>query len=154
MAVLEHFLEIIPRHRRALEQLREQKKRDALGGIGWAALRDEEDTFTLEQICAPLLERGLIEDLTGTEMGSNGKFFVRITPLGLLCLGMGYMLKVPRVTTEAEIKKYIEELPKPADGIILNTTPEDNHGRRSGGEDTREQGKEAADARDAHPQDG
>jgi hypothetical protein len=130
MAVLEHFLEIIPRHRRALEQLREQKKRDALGGIGWAALRDEEDTFTLEQICAPLLERGL------------------------LCLGMGYMLKVPRVTTEAEIKKYIEELPKPADGIILNTTPEDNHGRRSGGEDTREQGKEAADARDAHPQDG
>ena len=105
MSVMDQFMQITPRHQLALEVLREHKKRDYLGGIGWAALRDEDEPFSLEQIVVPLLERGLVEDLTRTELGVNaGKLFCRITPLGVYCLGVGYMLKEPRIITEASMK--------------------------------------------------
>jgi hypothetical protein len=98
------FIVIPPRHRRALEMLREQKQRDLLGSIGRGALRDEDDPFTLEQIAEPLLQRGLIEDLTWTDLGAGGKYFVRITRLGEICLGLGYMLRETRKTTLEEMK--------------------------------------------------
>jgi hypothetical protein len=102
-------MEIPPRHRRALEMLREQKTRDSLGGIGKGALRDEDEPFTLEQIADPLLQRGLIEDLTWTDLGAGGKYFVRITPLGEACLGLGYMLRETRKATLAECKGIAEQ---------------------------------------------
>jgi hypothetical protein len=101
--IKDRFMQIPPRHQRALEMLREQRTRDPLGAIGAGALRDEDDPFTLEQIANPLWERGLIEDLTGTEMETAGRYFVRITPLGLVCLGLGYMLREPRKATEHEM---------------------------------------------------
>ena len=123
MTVRAQFIEILPRHRRALEMLASialDAKRDILGCIGFLALRDEGDQFTLEQIAEPLLVRGLIEDLSGTEMGDSGKYFVRITPLGAFCLGVGLMLRDSRKSTVAEMKKYLTPeagdvaIPRPA----------------------------------------
>lgn len=123
MTVRAKFVEILPRHRRALEMLASialDAKRDIFGCIGFPALRDEDDVFTLEQIVDPLLVRGLIEDLTGTEMGDSGKYFVRITPLGAFCLGVGLMLRDARKSTPEEMKKYLTPIegdvaiPRPA----------------------------------------
>lgn len=101
---------IIPRHLRILGALIERRRIDQFGCIGWKGLLDDPETFTTNQIFTPLLERGLIEDMTET-MGAGGKYFVRITPLGQFCYGIGYMLRDARATTEAEIQKYI--LPPP-----------------------------------------
>jgi hypothetical protein len=110
---------IIPRHLRVLQELAAQKKKDYLGGIGWGALRDEDDLFTYEQLITPLLDRGLIEDLTATELGPAGKYFVRITPLGTVCLGMGLMLRDARKVTDAELKALAIPAPAPpAEEII------------------------------------
>lgn len=110
MSVSDHFMPIPPRHRRCLEFLQGQRKFDLYGAIGTRALRDEDEPFSLEQIVGPLYERGLVEDLTETELGhSAGRYFTRITKLGEICLGLGYMLRDPRKTTEAEIKKYSEQ---------------------------------------------
>ena len=98
------FVVIPPRHLRALKMLVEQKGRDRFGGIGIGALRDEDEPFTLEHITDPLFSRGLIEDLTGTEMESSGKYFVRITRLGEVCLGLGIMLRESRKTTDVEMR--------------------------------------------------
>jgi hypothetical protein len=84
--------------------LLEQRKHDGLGSIGKGALRDEDEPFTLEQIVDPLFERGLIEDLTWTDLGEGGKYFVRLTKLGEACLGMGIMLREVRKTTYNEWK--------------------------------------------------
>jgi hypothetical protein len=106
MPVSDRFMPIPPRHQRALELLREQRKHDGLGCIGTGALRDDDDDpFTIEQIAGPLFERGLIEDLTWTDLGEGGKYFVRITNAGLVCLGLGYMLREPRKVSEAELKR-------------------------------------------------
>jgi hypothetical protein len=119
MATRAQFMEIIPRHRRALEFLAAlalQPGRDPLGCIGVAALRDEDEPFTLEQIVNPLFDRGLIEDLTATELGRGGKYFVRITKLGAFCLGLGIMLRDARKSSELEIKKLLQppaEMPEP-----------------------------------------
>ena len=153
MAAIDAFMPIIPRHQKALSLLRDQKQKDILGGIGWNALREKGEPFTLEQIAAPLLDRGLIEDLTATELGNGGKFFVRITPLGLYCLGLGYMLKNPRITTETEMKN----LAASQGGNMLSAPQEvddDEQRGTSGGEDAGEQGSEAANTRDACSQNG
>jgi hypothetical protein len=105
-------MHIIPRHLRVLQELAAQKKKDQLGGIGWGALRDEDDPLTYQQLFIPLIERGLIEDLTGTELGTAGKYFVRLTPLGSVCLSMGVMLRAPRPADAAELKAL--HLPPPA----------------------------------------
>ena len=110
----EQFMTIIPRHLRVLQELQKQKKRDAFGGIGWGALRDEDDPFTYDQLFPPLIERGLIEDLTATELGPAGKYFVRITPLGTVCLGMGIMLRDARKVTEPELKALNIPEPQPS----------------------------------------
>jgi hypothetical protein len=107
------FIEMIPRHRRALEMLVAQKKRDSFGGIGVGALRDEDEPFTLEEIVQPLWERGLVEDLTQTELGSGGKYFVRITRLGEVCLGLGYMLRERRKATQDELQQLAGAQPAP-----------------------------------------
>jgi len=107
MSASEHFMPIIPRHKRLLEDLRAQKARDFLGGIGWGALKDEDEPFTYEELFTPLMQRGLIEDLSATELGAGGKYFVRITALGERCLSLGVMLKYPRHTTEQEIQKIL-----------------------------------------------
>jgi hypothetical protein len=108
------FMAIPLRHRRALEMLVEQKRRDRFGGIGIGALRDEDDVLTLEQIMQPLWERGLIEDLTQTEMGNSGKYFARITRLGEICLQVGFMLRDVRSVTEAEMKLLEGDVPASA----------------------------------------
>lgn len=107
----EKFMPIPPRYLRALQMLVEQKKRDQLGGIGVGALREEDEPITLEQLVNPLWERGLVEDLTDTELGPPGKYFVRITALGVLCLDFGLMLREPRKVTEAEINGLRLESP-------------------------------------------
>lgn len=116
-SIKDKFMVIPPRHQRALELLAviaRQPSRDILGAIGVAALRDEDEPFTLEQIVQPLWERGLIEDLTETELGSGGRYFVRITTLGVVCLGLGMMLRDPRKVTEAEIQGLQLEMPTEA----------------------------------------
>jgi hypothetical protein len=110
MPISDHFMPIPPRHRRALEMLAVialQPNRDILGAIGTGALLDEDEPFTLEQIVLPLSKRGLIEDLSHTELGAGGLYFIRITELGKICLGLGYMLREPRRTSPEEIKKYL-----------------------------------------------
>jgi hypothetical protein len=67
-------------------------------------MRDEDDVLTLEQIIDPLWERGLIEDLTWTDLKDSGKYFLRLTQLGDICLSLGYMLREPRKVTLAEMK--------------------------------------------------
>lgn len=116
-SVKDRFMLIPPRHKRALEMLAiiaRQPNRDIHGAIGVAALRDEDEPFTLEQIVQPLWDRGLIEDLTETELGSGGKYFVRITKLGEMCLSMGYMPREPRKTTDGEMKGLKGEVEHPA----------------------------------------
>ena len=98
------YMPIPPRHARALGMLIEQWKRDRLGAIGMGALREDDDTLTLEQIVQPLWDRGLIEDLTATEMGQPGKYFVRITPLGKVCFDVGHMPRDPRKPSDDELK--------------------------------------------------
>lgn len=106
------LIPIIPRHLRVLGALIERRRIDQFGCIGWKGLLDDPETFTMDQIFKPLVERGLIEDMTQT-MGNGGTYFVRITPLGQFCYGIGYMIKDARPTTEAEIKKYITTPAKP-----------------------------------------
>jgi hypothetical protein len=103
MSVSQLFMPIPPRHRRALEMLADKKKCDTLGGIGVGAIRDEDDVFTLEQIVTPLWERGLVEDLTETELGASGRFFIRLTRTGEICLALGVMLRDSRKITVAEL---------------------------------------------------
>ena len=105
------LIAIIPRHLRILGALIERRKVDMFGCIGWRGLLDDPESFTMEQIFRPLVERGLIEDMSNTEMGGAGSYFVRITPLGQFCYGIGYMIKDARVTTELEIQKYISGTP-------------------------------------------
>jgi hypothetical protein len=107
------LIAIIPRHLRILGALIERRKIDQFGAIGWRGLMDDPETFTMDQLFKPLRDRGLVEDLSA-EMGNGGTYFVRITKLGQFCYGIGYMLKDPRPTTEAEIRKYITELPRPS----------------------------------------
>jgi hypothetical protein len=99
-----NFMVIPPRHLRALEMLRAQRLHDSLGAIGKDAMRDEDDVLTLEQIVDPLWERGLIEDLTWTDLREGGKYFLRLTQLGDICLSLGYMLREPRKVTLAEMR--------------------------------------------------
>jgi hypothetical protein len=100
----EKFMVIPPRYQRALEMLRAQRLRDPFGAIGTGAMRDEDDIFTLEQIVTPLWERGLIEDLTWTDLKEGGKYFVRLTQLGDICLSLGYMLRETRKVTLGEMR--------------------------------------------------
>jgi hypothetical protein len=112
LSLSEHFMPIIPRHIRLLERLHDQLKADQYGGIGWRGLMDENEPFTIDQLFKPLMERGMVEDLSKTDLGKAGVYFVRITPLGLKCLHLGVMLKEQRVTTEQEIAKYITAPPQ------------------------------------------
>lgn len=105
------LIAIIPRHLRILGRLIEIRRTDQYGCIGWRGLLDDPETFTMDQLFKPLIERGLIEDLSSTPMGHAGTYFVRITPLGQFCYGIGYMIKDARVTTELEIQKYISGTP-------------------------------------------
>ena len=107
------LIPIIPRHLRILGALIARRKVDMFGCIGWKGLLDDPETFTMDEIFRPLVVRGLIEDMSATQLGNAGSYFVRITPLGQFCYGIGYMLKDARPTTEAEIKKYISTPTKP-----------------------------------------
>jgi hypothetical protein len=121
VSVSEHFVPIIPRHRRLLEKLREQLKVDEYGGMGWRGLMDEDEEFTIDQLFKPLMERGMVEDLSHTALGNAGIYFVRITRTGLKCLSLGVMPKDPRPTTELEIDKYITA--PPADVVMQMIAP-------------------------------
>ena len=81
-----HFTcSITPRHQR-LAALDAQRKVDHLGGIGWKALIDDDEAFDAEMLFLLALMRGLIEDLSKTDLGpAGGRLFVRITPLGRVC---------------------------------------------------------------------
>jgi hypothetical protein len=128
---------IIPRHLRILGALIERRKVDMFGCIGWKGLLDDPESFTMDQIFRPLVERGLIEDMSSTEMGNAGSYFVRITPLGQFCYCIGYMLKEPRVASELEIKKYISDvapMPKvPQEAFDVIKKAADEAERISGG---------------------
>jgi hypothetical protein len=115
------LIPIIPRHLRILAALIERRKVDMFGCIGWKGLLDDPEMFTMDEIFRPLVVRGLIEDMCGTEMGNAGTYFVRITPLGQFCYGIGYMLKDARPTTEAEIQKYISGTPTRFEEIPAQT---------------------------------
>jgi hypothetical protein len=107
---MDMFMPIIPRHTRLLQRLVEQKKNDKYGMIGWRGLMDAEEPYTIDQLFKPLLERGLVEDLSKTEMGGPGIYFVRITPMGEHCLSLGYMLKAPRPMNAADLKTLPAEV--------------------------------------------
>jgi len=112
VSLSEHFMPIIPRHIRLLEKLRDQLRVDMLGGIGWRGLMDENEPLTVDQLFKPLMDRGLIEDLSHTPLGPAGIYFVRITSIGVRCLNLGLMLKEPRITTDQEMNKYVTAPPK------------------------------------------
>jgi hypothetical protein len=119
------FMQIPPRHQRTLEMLAviaKQPHRDIHGAVGIAALRDEDEPFTLEQIVDPLMERGLIENLSETELGTGGRYFVRITRFGEMCLGLGYMLRESRKPTQVEIKTLSDGLPRENAATALGET--------------------------------
>jgi hypothetical protein len=97
----------MPRHQRLLLALWEQRKYDPFGGIGWRGLMDEDEQFTPEQLYSPLLERGLVEDCREAHQSENGKYFVRITPLGIACMSVGYMLRDPRPMSGGEMKMIV-----------------------------------------------
>jgi hypothetical protein len=103
--ISEQFIHIMPRHQRLLAALFEQRKYDPFGGIGWRALMDEDEQFTPEQLFGPLLERGLIEDLTEAHKMASGKYFVHITALGIACMNFGQMLREPRRPDSHELKQ-------------------------------------------------
>jgi hypothetical protein len=135
MATTEHFVQILPRHMRLLERLIEQQKVDLHGGIGWRGLIEGEDDWTMDDLFLPLLQRGLIEDLTAIpEFGEKaGKYFVRITPIGKVCAAYGWMLKDRHKGTEHEFHKFAGELPAPQDSSPAQQTtsaipPQDNAG--------------------------
>ena len=90
-------------HQRLLTRLVEQYKVDPYGSIGWRGLLDEDEAFTMDQLFKPMVERGLVEDLT-QQMGASGVYFVHITPLGKLCLSLGMILKECRVMTPDDMK--------------------------------------------------
>jgi hypothetical protein len=100
---------MIPRHERLLKRLVEQKGIDRYGGIGWRGLMDENELYTIDQLFKPLIERGLVEDLSATELGQRGTYFVRITPLGEHCLSLGLMLLEPRSMTPREMAVIARE---------------------------------------------
>lgn len=111
MTLREKFMVIIPPHRRVLERLLAQKLVDALGMLGKAAVRGDNDVLTLAELTQPLLDRGMIEDLTKTEMGASGRLFLRITRIGELCLDMGVMLRDARCFTIEELSGLAEKAP-------------------------------------------
>lgn len=115
MAMTEHFVEILPRHQRLLERLIEQKKVDMLGAIGWRGLLEGDDDWTMDELFQPLIERGLVEDLTANpDFGAKGgQYFVRITALGNMCASFGWMPKVRHKTSTGEFLKFSGELPRP-----------------------------------------
>jgi hypothetical protein len=122
MTTLEQFMVITPRHQRVLTELNAvkataQKMGDTLDAIGWGALRDEDDPFSYDQLFGPLLNRGMIEDLTATELGSGGKYFVRITQLGIVCMSLGLMLRDERKPT---INESLELLNRHPNGRTLS----------------------------------
>jgi hypothetical protein len=131
MAMTEHFMQILPRHMRLLERLIEQQKKDLHGGIGWRGLIEGDDDWTMDDLFVPLLERGLIEDLTSTpDFGPKaGKYFVRITPVGKMCAAFGWMLKDRHKATEKEFQKFSAELakPEPQPLKIVNNPPTAEH---------------------------
>ena len=106
MSVSELFMPIIPRHQKLLTRLIEQFKVDPYGSIGWRGLLEENEAFTIDQLFKPLVDRGLVEDLT-EHMGRSGTYFVHITKLGMICQAMGVMLKEPRILTGDEVTKYL-----------------------------------------------
>jgi hypothetical protein len=123
MAETEHFTQITTRHMRLLARLIEQSKADMFGSIGWKALIDPDEDWTMDELFPPLLDRGLIEDLTAVpDLGPKaGKYFVRITQLGLVCYRLGYMLRDRHKGTEKEVEKFVDELPKPVEKVTVTT---------------------------------
>ena len=103
-ALSDQFIAIMPRHQRLLTDLWEQRKFDPFGGIGWRGLMDDDEQFTPEQLFVPLLERGLIEDLQQAHHNESGRYFVHITPLGIMCMNYGQMLRDPRLPNSHELK--------------------------------------------------
>lgn len=95
-AVISEFVAIAPRHLKVLLDLWEQRKYDPDGSIGWRGLMDDDEQLTPEEIFNPLLERGLIEDLTRLHNNESGRYRVHITALGILCLNKGQMLREAR----------------------------------------------------------
>jgi hypothetical protein len=90
-----------------LTALHQQRKFDPFGGIGWRGLMDDDEQFTPEQLYSPLLERGLVEDCSEAHQSESGKFFVRITPLGVACMSVGYMLRDPRPISVPELRQLV-----------------------------------------------
>lgn len=115
MSSTEHFIHINARHLRILDRLYNQRRMDLNGGIGWRGLIEGDDDWSMDELFVPLMQRGLIEDLTTVpELGPKaGQYFVRITPLGILCGRLGYMLRDPHKGTVKEVEKYLDELPRP-----------------------------------------
>lgn len=108
MPIPDKYVAIMPRHQRLLLALWEQRKYDPFGGIGWRGLMDEDEQFTPEQLYAPLIERGLVEDCAQAHQSVSGKFFVHITALGIACMNVGYMLRDPRQMSGGEMQRLIE----------------------------------------------
>jgi hypothetical protein len=96
MSVAERFQPIIPLQQKILDRLIAQRRVDPLGAIGWKGpLEDLGTTLPVEMLYEPLLVRGMVEDCTNTELGPGGRFFVRVTDLGVKCAAFGLMMRAP-----------------------------------------------------------
>ena len=104
------WMPIPQRHGMLLARLRDQRKKDHIGGIGWRALFEEHEILTMEQLFEPLLGRAMVENCEAAHGHSSGKYFVRATDFGLRCLLLGYM---PRGRVQAtEAQAWAEEIPQ------------------------------------------
>ena len=106
---IDDFIPLLPLHRRALERLREQRRIDPIGALGWGALLDLEDleglSLSLAEVLKPLHDRGLVGDCVEF-VGKGGLFLGRITPVGLLCLNFGLMPRQPMILSSVVLKDF------------------------------------------------
>jgi hypothetical protein len=101
-------------HQRVLDRLIEQRKIDTYGGIGWMAPLEEFRTVvTVEAFYQPLLQRCMVEDCQSAMNHPSGKFFVRITDLGVKCDALGMMMKQPLPASSYDLVVMQRELPEP-----------------------------------------
>ena len=105
------WMPIPPRYGRLLGRLKDQRRVDPFGGIGWLALVEEPEVCkSTEQLFEPLLGRAMISDCVEQHGGPSGKFFARATDFGLVCLSLGYM---PRGrVAPADVQRWADEIPK------------------------------------------
>lgn len=102
------YARLIPIHQKILDRLIAQAKVDTYGAIGWGGPLAEMDMQRPSDqergaIYQPLLDRGLVCDCTD-QVGTTGRFFVRITALGTVCAALGIMPEAATIVPVDQVR--------------------------------------------------